>query len=126
MPANTVYVGRPGRWGNPFGIVKDQQGWAITLNDHPYYHISSIRRAYSLARPTYKHYTTRLQAIQASIEAYQYLLGLHPEQRKGPMSMEYVATMSDLHELHGKHLACWCPLSQPCHADVLLEWAQGA
>lgn len=26
-------------------------------------------------------------------------------------------------ELRGKDLACWCPLDQPCHADVLLEIA---
>jgi hypothetical protein len=26
-------------------------------------------------------------------------------------------------ELRGKNLACWCPLDQPCHADVLLEIA---
>ena len=25
--------------------------------------------------------------------------------------------------LRGKNLACWCPLDQPCHADVLLEIA---
>jgi hypothetical protein len=25
--------------------------------------------------------------------------------------------------LRGKNLACWCPLDQPCHADVLLELA---
>lgn len=25
--------------------------------------------------------------------------------------------------LRGKHLACWCRLDQPCHADVLLEIA---
>lgn len=25
--------------------------------------------------------------------------------------------------LAGKDLACWCPLDQPCHADVLLELA---
>ncbi len=30
---------------------------------------------------------------------------------------------TDLHELRGKNLACWCPLDQPCHADVLLELA---
>ena len=28
-----------------------------------------------------------------------------------------------LEELRGKDLACWCPLDQPCHADVLLELA---
>lgn len=26
-------------------------------------------------------------------------------------------------ELAGRDLACWCPLDQPCHADVLLEIA---
>jgi hypothetical protein len=25
--------------------------------------------------------------------------------------------------LRGKDLVCWCPLDQPCHADVLLEIA---
>jgi hypothetical protein len=25
--------------------------------------------------------------------------------------------------LRGKDLACWCDLSEPCHADVLLELA---
>jgi len=25
--------------------------------------------------------------------------------------------------LAGKNLACWCPLHEPCHADVLLEIA---
>lgn len=26
-------------------------------------------------------------------------------------------------DLGGKNLACWCPLDEPCHADVLLELA---
>jgi Domain of unknown function (DUF4326) len=28
-----------------------------------------------------------------------------------------------LHRIRGKDLACYCPLDQPCHADVLLELA---
>ena len=28
-------------------------------------------------------------------------------------------------KLHGKNLACWCPLGAPCHAEVLLEIANG-
>ena len=31
--------------------------------------------------------------------------------------------LSDVAQLRGKDLACWCPLDQPCHADVLLEMA---
>ncbi|MGZ9809958.1 DUF4326 domain-containing protein [Pseudoroseicyclus sp. H15] len=26
-------------------------------------------------------------------------------------------------ELRGKELCCWCPLDEPCHADVLLRVA---
>jgi hypothetical protein len=32
-------------------------------------------------------------------------------------------TLEDVDELRGHDLACWCPLSSPCHADVLLEVA---
>jgi hypothetical protein len=28
-------------------------------------------------------------------------------------------------ELEGRDLACWCPLDGPCHADVLLRYANG-
>jgi hypothetical protein len=33
--------------------------------------------------------------------------------------------LEHLPELRGKDLACWCALDQPCHADVLLELANG-
>ena len=37
---------------------------------------------------------------------------------------EAIALLSEpLAALRGKDLACWCPLDQPCHADVLLELA---
>lgn len=26
-------------------------------------------------------------------------------------------------QFRGRDLMCWCPLDSPCHADVLLEWA---
>ena len=31
----------------------------------------------------------------------------------------------DLAPLRGRPLACWCPLDVPCHANVLLEVANG-
>jgi hypothetical protein len=34
---------------------------------------------------------------------------------------EWAAVLRE--KLGGKDLACWCPLDQPCHADVLLEIA---
>ena len=38
----------------------------------------------------------------------------------------HLTTIDDVRTwLAGKNLACWCPLDQPCHADVLLELANG-
>lgn len=34
-----------------------------------------------------------------------------------------VAPLLDVSELRGKNLACWCKLSEDCHADALLELA---
>ena len=34
-----------------------------------------------------------------------------------------VSMLDVVGELRGKDLACWCPESSPCHADVLLEIA---
>lgn len=51
----------------------------------------------------------------AAVEAYanEILQGvLHSEQIR-----------NDVMSLRGKDLACWCPLDQPCHADVLLRLA---
>jgi hypothetical protein len=31
--------------------------------------------------------------------------------------------VSGIEKLRGKNLACFCPIDQPCHADVLLEIA---
>lgn len=46
-----------------------------------------------------------------------------PDEQKSVNS--YVAR--NLHRLKGKNLACWCRLDgKPCHADVLLELANGA
>lgn len=75
MPPNTVYVGRPRIWGNPFP-----------------------RNAYVDARTCVDDFKSWLWDTP----------NLRSEIRR---------------DLRGKDLACWCPLDQPCHADVLLEIA---
>lgn len=72
-PENTVYVGRPGKWSNPY-----------TLRDH-----------------------TREEAV-----------ALYREHVRG-REAEIVA------ELRGRNLSCWCAVGEPCHADVLIEIANG-
>ena len=46
---------------------------------------------------------------------------VHPETR---YACE-IAPLIDVAPLRGKNLACWCPIAHPCHADVLLELANG-
>ena len=49
------------------------------------------------------------------------------EQAGGDLCVLYTITEKgvDLAKLIGKDLVCWCPLSEPCHADVLLEIVNG-
>lgn len=77
MPDNTVYVGRPTKWGNPYVVGKDGNRWAVLGK-----------------------YTKLLYLAMSDLELER---ALRP--------------------LRGKNLACFCPLDQPCHADVLLRLA---
>lgn len=52
----------------------------------------------------------RLDA-EAVVTLYRGLYRLHRDQMPDPAA------------LRGRDLACWCPLDQPCHADVLLALA---
>lgn len=79
MPPNTVYVGRPSKWGNPWRV---EPGCSAELA------VTFFRRRIENNRWS--------EPNKWSIRA----------------------------ELRGKNLACWCPLDQPCHADVL-EIANG-
>jgi hypothetical protein len=84
MPPNTVYVGRPSVFGNPFetSLPEDRL------------------RVRNLFR-----------------------LWLEGAKGTGGCGLRRIKLMFRMRELRGKNLACWCPLDQPCHADVLLELA---
>lgn len=102
LPPNTISVARPTRWGNPFTI-----GGRFMLGDpDPATRLpmSWCWAADHIADDRFTLIETRAQAV----DFYRRLRTAHP---------------IDLHELRGKNLACWCPLDQPCHADVLLELA---
>ncbi|MDR6867658.1 hypothetical protein J2Y69_002262 [Microbacterium resistens] len=103
MPSNTVSVARPTKWGNPFRIeqVECSVGglcWAVSIgNLGVQQHIVSQAKARDLA-------------------VYLFQSWMEEDDRHG---------LPDPSPLAGKNLACWCPLDQPCHADVLLELANG-
>ena len=97
MPENTIYVGRPTKWGNPFRIVKLPDGYW------------SVKTSYEDCRPAYK---TKLEAANDAIKCYKILV-----KQQGNFYFP-------LEEIKGKNLACFCSLSEPCHVDVLLELCQ--
>jgi hypothetical protein len=121
MPEGAVYVGRPTIFGNPFSAYKcDCCGyWDVKddndvtyLVDHQYVRQPAVRAD----RTTW---TTKHQATRESVRLYNDELTYWVGGRMGwdPSFREAVES------LRGKDLACWCPLDQPCHADVLLALA---
>ncbi|MEU8186053.1 DUF4326 domain-containing protein [Micromonospora carbonacea] len=102
MPEGAVYVGRPTVYGNPFRAGVDFCGPTIQCFYEPADLVAQFRRWISL---------DTLPALFWDRE----LITAH-------------AALKDALEsgnLTGKDLACWCPLDQPCHGDVLLEIANG-
>ena len=97
MPPNTVYVGRPTIWGNPF---RPSDG----ICGHP-----------DCPPGTHSPLTA-----EKCVESYRKLW--LPGQLT-VLSRQKRFKGDPLAQLRGKNLACWCPLDQPCHADVLLEIA---
>lgn len=98
MPPNTVYVGRPTWWGNPFtvGECGDAAECASLYRDC----------ILGLTEPGQMNKKQLATANKAWPDCFAM-----PD-----------ATTAKIF-LRGKNLACWCPLDQPCHADVLLELA---
>lgn len=109
-PEGSVLVSRPSRWGNPFQIRRvdcSHSGmFCWTVADD-----TGITR---------EHLDSKARAAEVAVDLFR----LHI----GPMgSHEYdAATMADLAKrLAGRDLCCWCPPEQACHADVLMDLANG-
>jgi len=100
MPENTVSVARPGRFGNPFTL----EG----CRDAGYHGDDTV-----IAR--------------RCVEAFRVWLG--PMWRNNwdgdESELKRAALLAGMPALRGKNLACWCKPGDPCHADALLELANG-
>lgn len=91
---NAVIVARPTKWGNPFTIQAAKD--------------AGYRNPRHMAVLGFRDWLHGDPWACGSASTYE------PWRRK---------IWQDLAELQGKDLACWCPLDQPCHADVLMELA---
>ena len=102
MPVGAVYVGRPTRWGNPFRIAVPYCGPTIRQANTAQEAVSAFNDW--IRRDTLHHLMWDPSLIVAHVEL------------KASLSRG---------DLAGRDLVCWCPLDQPCHADVLLKIANG-
>lgn len=110
MPANTIYVGRPSRWGNPFPYIsrKDPVMYepeiGVVILDAMGRHAVGCR-------------------IQISVHSVQQSIAWFRVYAEAMIGMQYRHGRDWLAPLRGKNLSCWCPIDYHCHADVLLELA---
>jgi uncharacterized protein DUF4326 len=99
MPDGAKYVGRGADWGNPYVVSN-----TVTI---------TTPSIYDPERQDTYLYSTEITRDVAVL-----LFRIWVESRPGLMDQIR-------RELGGLDLACWCPLDQPCHADVLLKIANG-
>jgi hypothetical protein len=107
MPPNTVYVGRPSKWANPYPIG----GWVQRDDEERWPHVARLIPGgpQALGIPFVQ---VRVISAEMAVQAYfDYIV-----ERPGLF-------LAAAEELRGKNLACWCRVDHPCHGDVLLEIA---
>lgn len=114
MPDGAVYVGRPTKWGNPWTVDE----WMPMMDR---LHRSFTGTVVTLA--DLKH-EARDIAATCFYSAMVDRLG-DPDYLKHEHPGFYPPLDQIRDELAGRDLACWCPVDQPCHADVLLKVANG-
>jgi hypothetical protein len=103
MPSGAVVVDRSTKWGNPYH-------W----DQYP-----TRREQTSLDGEPYVTTFSRAQLRRFAVADFENGLLYGKWLTNYPQPEEICA------ELAGKDLVCWCPLDQPCHADVLLRIANG-
>ncbi|MCP2265546.1 DUF4326 domain-containing protein [Promicromonospora thailandica] len=112
-PEGAVVVARPSKWGNPFRPVRcdrrlHDDGYSELVG--PHWHVVADDQHVLALR-----WKTRGEALANAVRCYRLRV-------TNPKSYAWEEIRA---ELAGRDLACWCPLDQPCHADVLLEIANG-
>lgn len=141
MPDGAVYVGRPGKWGNPF-VYRDESRGLVRYGPK---HLERFGRAWDYEGrigvdgashdmwftdtdvvKTNVRWATRAELVElyrlALTDPTPGMLAAYPSGAGGFVKV----TIDDIRrELAGKDLACWCRLDQECHADVLLAIARG-
>ena len=100
LPNNTVCVNRGTKWGNPFKVGDSLLNLPVVVHN----------------RIRFTDEESEFGLITNEIAKKAYTIYLHHH-------CHGQSIMSSIDELKGKNLACFCSLNEPCHADVLLQFA---
>ena len=107
---DAVAVARPSKWGNPFRPIRcDLLRHDDSLIDIAgrHWHVADGERILALR------WVEKQRAVEQAVRCFRIRLANPRLYQRADIAAE----------LAGRDLACWCPLDQPCHADVLLEVA---
>lgn len=108
-PEGAIVVARPSKWGNPF-VIGSEASVCVRGDDGVLYDFGGIPMDASLTVAMYRaEWEARLEPP---------LAGTHADDVEW-----WREQCAEIETLRGHDLCCWCDLSSPCHADVLLELA---
>jgi len=107
QPPGTIYVGRPTKWGNP-----------IMLNGDCIFIDASYRR--NILSPWVFY---NMGDIDDILYLYELVLKGTACVNKDLQYWSDHFSKLNVKDLKGANLSCWCPLDKPCHADILLKYA---
>ncbi len=102
-PDGVIVVTRPGKWGNPFTIESAIEAGMIERHDDP----------------------ADQRKFVTDVFADWLASGPNSDWWFADGHERFVWMTANLATLKGKDLACWCPLEGYCHADVLIDYANG-
>lgn len=103
-PVGAVVVARPGPWGNPWRVDRHREPGRIWVT-------------YSLGTDDVE----VLRAVESMTEGRSLAVEWY---ERALLARHLGYDVADVRrELAGLDLCCWCPLDEPCHADVLLRMA---
>jgi hypothetical protein len=114
-PDGAVYVGRGSRWGNPCTQIRtpalDGSEWE---REGRLGKTSGARHAFVHPDKTITYHLVQDATREQAVAMYRQHLDQHPSLAEAARE-----------QLAGRDLMCWCPPDEPCHADVLLQLANG-
>ncbi len=113
LPPGAIYVGRPTIWGNPFPVdIYGAEGAAERFRRLMAGRMSADESEHSSHWGDLTPFTVRRSIMRRIAE----LLG---------HDLVCWCGLCDMHRAFGKPLGSHCPCCEPCHADVLIEIANG-